>query len=202
MGWTFLFYNIRQLDRELHNLDRESFVESLLASRENSSIWQDVNHTQDYIKFVLVRHPLARLYEAWEMQYKSPNSDKKTLNKLSYHGQETGFGSALDTDFNSHRGHYGHSSHYETTYNNKDSDWKAFINNFAENLNHRQYKIDEHFTPIDKHCQLCQAPIDLVLKIETIQTDTQVLDNILSKRLDSKIYLAMKNSLSIKEVSD
>ena len=192
MGWTFLFYNIRQLDRELNNYDRESFVESLLASRENATEWKNVNKNEaNYMKFIMVRHPLARLYEAWEVLYAKP-LDSNQQQKFGMHSQGRKGLSSLDKSAN------GISLYKQ----DKNPDWSTFLSDFADNIElnngKNRNKIDEHFTPIDKHCQLCQAPIDLILKIETINDDYQVFNYILKNRLRPEIFNEIKETLNIK----
>lgn len=62
-----LFYNIREVRRLQLGIESQNYTESFLSSRENITIWEKVNTNLDFIKFMIVKHPLARVYESfWE----------------------------------------------------------------------------------------------------------------------------------------
>ena len=46
LAFTLLFYNIRQIRRHHLGLKYQDFMESLLSSRENLTIWERVNQDQ------------------------------------------------------------------------------------------------------------------------------------------------------------
>lgn len=234
IGWNFLFYNIRQLSREYQNLERESFVSYLILSRGDIKFWNglaNLNTQAEFLKFILVRHPLARLYENWEKEYEKPILNRSGPGQMQINtlnaNNENDYIDRVKRSSNSEKvksNLYGQSSRKDDLGESaKMTSWKAFINkfaitvssvdsNFAKNQlikdldannlkKHDTVIVDDHFKPLSEHCQICSLPLDFVMKIENLYEDSIGLESELSALIEENIFSRLKFDLDIRQKS-
>lgn len=123
------------------------------------SNWVRALNEPNFIRFMTARHPLARLYSAWNHNLRKDGPMAASLFKFMRLSQYK-----IEID----------PTHIIS--------WNDFIRFFASNCIQRPNIINVHFRPISRQCGLCHRQIDYILKSETMDEDSLYLINLIKSR--------------------
>jgi len=161
-SWHKVFWELREPSNAF--VPSEAYAKNFkFAGTIGDNVWSEAMNDPTWIRFVTVRHPLARLYSGWNRNLRKGGPMAATLfssMKLKYFAKDTA------------------DSYHVIS-------WPDFLKFMGTATKRYPKLINTHFVPIYSKCGLCLRQYDYIIKAETSEEDAQGILSLLGKEDDS-----------------
>lgn len=159
VSWFYVFWS---LDHPTKKPPKTGFYNQMI-SKKKFNIGEFIEmgksfNSSDYTRIIAVRHPLTRLYSGWKDQMKFENKNGNLVHSLQAKLWEF---SEDAIDFKT----------------NHSCTWDKFVYKFLEAALNQKYPIDSHHKPVSKLCKDCMMNYEYIVKMETMDEDSEFILN-------------------------